>query len=220
MKKLMVITVCLMTVMSCKFSNEVKKEEIPVGLKIKDTAGMVVSGATLVVNKAKTEIIKRRYDPRILPHLVNMNMLLKSGTINFYDWKDNTSCNCGLMAQICLNKSASEVKQGWKDMKTYNEYADERAKKGDFSPGAWTNATNYYCGITGKPVDNIIGDLMKKGFTSLDISGLEYLSDNYILAKTDIKYEQEYYGKKENLIKYVDAWIAIIREQEQESEGQ
>jgi len=158
-------------------------------------------------------IPKRYYNAAILPYLKNMSLLLKFGNVKFYNWENNNSCNVGLMAQISLNKTSGEVAGELKCLTDYNKYVDSNKTIKD--KGAWTNMTNYYCGITGKPVNNIIGDLQKRGFNSLDICGLEYLSDNYILAHTDIETDGQYYADVNNLIKYLDTWILIIENQRQ-----
>lgn len=161
-----------------------------------------------------TNMPKRYYNPKMLQTLERADLLLKSGDVNFYNWNDNTSCNVGLIAQIGLNKTKQELYNSLHDGSLNSYYTYSRISGNSIDPGSWTNMTNYYCGITGKPVANIIGDLQKIGFNSLDISGLEYLSDTYILSKTDIETSNSHYTNVNNLIKYLDAWIDIIKKQQ------
>lgn len=203
----LIIVFIIATLIGCK--NNAHPEQEP-SVMVPSNEGIVTASLqTPVSNSGATA--KRRFNPEILPHLKRMAILLKSGTVTFYNWSDNCSCNVGLMAQMCLNKTGKEMQMEWSKMADFREYAKQQHEKDkNYQEGAWSNAVNYYCGITGRPVSNIIGDLMNKGFSSLDISGLEFLSDSYILSKTNIAVESQYYAKKENVIKYLDAWIDIM----------
>jgi hypothetical protein len=178
-------------------------------------AAMPINKSTSVTEAIHNNMIPPRfYDKRLLPLIITVRQKLENND-TYYKWTNYTSCNVGLFAQLCTNASESEIKR-----RVNNEYADFirqveiQEKNGtEDDPMSWTLMVNYYCGITGKSVCGIIGDLQKAGFTSSDISHLEYLNDKYILSKTDINNSAQYYTLSDNLIKYLKAWEEIIKEQ-------
>ena len=120
-----------------------------------------------------------------------------------YRWDDQRSCNAGLLAQSVMNTDRegigtllykSEVGASW---------------GGSFHPyGVDT------CSITGFPLNEIFDTLTKTGFTKNEIDNLEQLNDKIICKKANIKILAENDQKviKDNVIKYITAWIEIIEE--------
>lgn len=188
---------------------------VPVS-KVETTSVKPVSTEVVPAKVASTEVVEKRiYNKKLLPLVIQVRKRVDAND-TYYNWVDYTSCNVGLFAQLCTKSSSKEL-----NIRVKNEYSDyiesaDKKRKSDqtLQVMSWKLMTNYYCGITGKPMSGIIGDLQKAGFTTFDISHLEYLDDKYILSKTDINTSEEYYYEnQQNLVKYLKAWEQILTEQ-------
>lgn len=143
---------------------------------------------------------------------------LKNDTI-FYDWHNQESCNCGVVAQAILGKDSDEIEQSFLKI---TEALEKKAKrlKGDEDDeedgkidSTWKNAVKHLCSITGKSNIEILNNLIESGLEKDDIVHLEYLENEAILEKSEINTEDENYFKdKENLILYLSAWVKILEE--------
>ena len=121
-----------------------------------------------------------------------------------YEWFNVQSCNCGLIVQHLLNASSEEVSR---------RFDKSRKSVSDRDEMNWTELVQHKCSVTGLPLDGIIKTLFKRGFKPEDIVHLEYLSNKEILKRTDIDTKnEEYFTRKENLIKYLKAWLEILNE--------
>lgn len=186
---------------------------------------------------------------------------LKNNTIH-YDWKEQSSCNAGIVAQAMLDISRSELdidrQSVFKELRKVNE---ERLESGQAEHSlTWKNAIKWSCPITGESGHRIIDRLEKAGLSRKDIVHLEYLENPAILKESGIEqekkvdlikigeavrieevrdtsffgrlfnltvqkrivtpqweekvtyvYPKNYYAKKENLIKYLSAWIRLLQ---------
>lgn len=181
---------------------------------------------------------------------------LRNDTIH-YNWKEQESCNMGVVSQAVLGKTPKELEELSEPM--FKKLG--KLKKNDPSfELSWKNAVKYTCSITGKDMPKIIKDLENAGISREDIVHLEYLENPAILAMSDIKrtpvygnvetgkenkmvkvlhpnyflsllrfkvsvmrevpilenkiisykFDKDYYEKKENLIKYLIAWVSIL----------
>ena len=146
---------------------------------------------------------KRMYNKAILPHLEKIVNILEGGVAG-YDWSDPSSCNMGLLAQSITNSTGKEIAEALREYETpaFNTQTD--------NSGKWTDKAVYYCGITNKPVEGIIGELQKAGFTSIDIQNIEYCSDPYVLSFIGRKLE---YNNPSDYLWYMKTWRDIVRKQ-------
>lgn len=123
-------------------------------------------------------------------HLINSLRVvvdvLKNDTIH-YDWKEQHSCNVGVVAQACLGITRDQVNQMRKPsfnvLETINE-SREKEKRLDLT---WKNAVKYGCPITGLSNFEIVDSLEKAGLSKADIVHLEYLENPAILEISGIK---------------------------------
>lgn len=121
-----------------------------------------------------------------------------------HSWMDSASCNCGILAQSCLNM---EYRQ-FENLMYLSEpsFTSLGVSWGD-------KAENQKkCAVTGIPLHVIFESLFSAGFTPDELHELEYLSNKDILNKTGFSYLDKYY--KENLVKYLTAWVSILEEQQ------
>jgi hypothetical protein len=110
---------------------------------------------------------------------------LRNGTIH-YDWKEQCSCNAGIVSQAVLGISGSELeiaKQPLFDTVYVMHEADSTVQR------TWKNAIMHGCPLTGKSVPTIIKDLEEAGLSRNDIVHLEFLDNPGILANSDIETE-------------------------------
>lgn len=130
-----------------------------------------------------------------------------------YDWYEQCSCNCGVVAQAILGKTKYEIDR---DLDKASSKRWDQDKDGAMT---WKNMVKRYCDITGKSTSQIFKDLTENGMTVEDITHLEYLENKAILKRADIRvlFHKNYYKKKKNLIKYLKAWVNILEEQEKPS---
>ena len=122
-----------------------------------------------------------------------------------YDWKNQSSCNCGLIVQSLLDANENKVN---------SLFQSEREKTNIISSSplkTWKAVLQQRCTATGLPMDGVFKTLLEHSFRPEDIAHLEYLSNKGILAgtKIDVKYKY-YYAKKENLIEYLKSWLNIL----------
>lgn len=126
-----------------------------------------------------------------------------------YNWKEQSSCNCGLIVQSLLNLDLMRVSK---------YFHDERKKTSlcydDKETFTWKAVLKERCTATGLPMRGIFKALLDHGFRPEDIAHVEYLTNKGILAGTTIDTTQEkYFSRKENLIKYLKSWVNILNEE-------
>ena len=123
-------------------------------------------------------------------HLINSLRVvvdaLKNDTIH-YDWKEQHSCNAGVVAQACLGITRDQVDRLraplFNVLKTINK-SREKEKRLDLT---WKNAVKYGCPITGLSNFEIVDCLEKAGLSKADIVHLEYLENPAILEISGIE---------------------------------
>ncbi len=150
-----------------------------------------------------------------------------------YDWWKTKSCNCGVVTQAITGLSAAAVDHSLGVLLKHNP----DLKNGDVS---WSTFVKEFCPITGEPVVSIFKKLHEAGLTREEILNLEYLKDKKILDRSGIytgitwetvitqkkfllffkRTKEErvpfaYYEIKSNLIKYLRAWVGILKESEE-----
>jgi hypothetical protein len=180
-----------------------------------------------------------------------------------YDWHQQESCNCGVVAQAITGIKRDKLKLKFSEQisEKLNDIKYKDDKKVQLT---WRNAVKYLCPITGLSNIEILDRLHGAGLSKEDMVHLEYMNNPAILAKSGIEtttkverqeeytkeiiqktkevphpkfwprllghkvteqYSEEikgyrtvneevkindYYKSKENLIKYLKAWLSII----------
>jgi len=180
---------------------------------------------------------------------------LQNGTIH-YDWKEQCSCNMGVVAQAVLKVDVNELEDLRDSLfdkltKINKERKNENKEQFDRT---WKNAIQLGCPLTGERLPEIIKRLEECGMSRADMVHLEYLENPAILelsgiqkemhsdkiqvgteqlkvpkkgfwgwlgyTKTELvpiyevnktlRYPKNYYTKKENVVKYLSAWLSIL----------
>lgn len=123
-------------------------------------------------------------------HLINSLRVvvdaLKNDTIH-YDWKEQHSCNAGVVAQACLGITRDQVNQMRKPLFNVLETINESREKDKRLDLTWKNAVKYGCPITGLSNFEIVDSLEKAGLSKADIVHLEYLENPAILEISGIE---------------------------------
>lgn len=112
-----------------------------------------------------------------------------------YQWGHMGSCNCGFLAQEITGLSKNVIHQS----------AMER-------PGDWNEQLHDYCPTSGLLMDDIISRILDFGFDADDLKHLERLSDPRILASLPESDRYLVRNKKEDVIKYLIAWAALVEQ--------
>jgi len=128
-----------------------------------------------------------------------------------YNWSSTSSCNCGLVIQALTGKNVNEVDQMSSSLRA-------QAKRIDDDATTWEEMSHVLCDVTGKPFSEILIGLEKLGMTTRDISHLEYMTNEAILAKAGISsayrfFHRRYYKNPQKLALYLEAWADILTEE-------
>lgn len=123
---------------------------------------------------------------------------LENGSI-YYNWHQQESCNCGVVAQSMLGVSPSNLKNKFLTKtesgdscnifnkalmaNTLNITGKEDREKVDAS---WRTAVKAYCPMTGAPLVDVFNELYEAGLSREDICHLEYMTNPLILKKSGI----------------------------------
>lgn len=120
-----------------------------------------------------------------------------------YNWYHLTSCNCGLVVSAAIGR---QVK--------HDEAHDSINRSGIWNSVRLPFANQ--CPITGLKIGLIQNTLLDADFTKQDIVELEELSNEEITSRCNFITSPRlcYNVIKENLIEYLRAWVAILKEQE------
>ena len=124
-----------------------------------------------------------------------------------YDWNKPNMCNCGLIAQAALSLNPKDLDTRFRaDAAAYKRDTDSKG-----SCLTWKAVVQRSCGVTGLSSSEIITAFGQAGFRPEDVVHLEFLENKAILKEAGIDGTQGgYYKKKENLMKYLRAWIKIL----------
>jgi hypothetical protein len=110
-----------------------------------------------------------------------------------YQWGHFGACNCGHLAQTLTNLSREAIHRA----------AVERARD-------WGDAAVEYCPTSGYPMDHILGEIVKAGFSLDDIAHLEQLSDRRVLAELPESRRHPRRNDREDVIAYLLAWADVL----------
>lgn len=110
---------------------------------------------------------------------------LEDGTI-YYNWFEQSSCNCGVVAQAMLDKNRKEIGNLLKPvLSEINEMNRNSEEKNKFDR-TWKQAVGLFCPITGKSMHEVFNLLMDAGMSKADMAHLEYMDNPAILKKSGI----------------------------------
>jgi hypothetical protein len=126
-----------------------------------------------------------------------------------YKWDESDKCNCGVLAKTLLGgKTAQEC--GY----------HQSPKLGDY--GVFSR--NAYCMTTDLPLPTVFNVLKDTGFTHEDLMNLEYFGNEKIALKLGKEisyrdghpfgYKSDTFNDKKLLIKYLKAWVEILKEEQ------
>jgi len=110
-----------------------------------------------------------------------------------YQWGHMGACNCGFLAQEITNLRKDQI--------------HARAMQGY---GDWNDQLNDYCPTSGLPMDEIISQMLRVGFDADDLKHLERLSNPAVLATLPVGERVLRRNHKEDVIKYLRAWVSLI----------
>jgi hypothetical protein len=113
-----------------------------------------------------------------------------------YQWGHMGACNCGFLAQQVTQLKKAEI--------------HSRAMQG---VGDWTEQLNDYCPTSGLPMDDLIQALLAAGFDIDDLKHLERLSSPEILHTLPIHDRNLKHNFKNDVVKYLNAWISLMEAQ-------
>lgn len=129
----------------------------------------------------------------------------------YYDWGSEDSCNCGLLAKTVLH---GRLPSSFGLVMYFSE---------QYSPFA----SALTCMKTGLNMNTVGQVLAQTGFSFEEIICLENLSDFKIAQRAGLKLLPESEGmkyescisrdEKESLIKYLKAWVAILKEEQEQN---
>ena len=107
---------------------------------------------------------------------------LKNNTI-YYNWERQESCNCGVVAQAVLGKSAQQVKDLW--LKSTETRIKVKRPDEKIDP-TWQDSVKHLCPMTGEPLTEVFKQLFSAGLSKEDIVHLEYMDNPAILKRSGI----------------------------------
>lgn len=121
-----------------------------------------------------------------------IDLLAQSQT---YQWGHMGQCNCGFLAQVVTGKTATEI--------------HTTAMQGY---GDWSEQLHDYCPTTGMPMDQLIGELLEKGFDRDDLAQLERLSNPEIRSQMSTAGQTVQHNNKEHVVAYLRTWANLLEE--------
>lgn len=113
-----------------------------------------------------------------------------------YRWTHMGACNCGHLAQTVTTLSRAEL----------HAMALEK-------PGDWSEQAVDFCPTSGYPMDHVIATMLELGLTTQDLVHLERLSDPDILARLPSALRHVDYRKRDDVVRYLDAWAELLSDQ-------
>lgn len=105
---------------------------------------------------------------------------LKNDTI-LYDWHNQASCNCGIVAQAITGMRRETLKQSF-EVQISSRLHDISTEDNKIS-NTWQNAIKYLYPITGLSNIEILDRLQEAGLTKEDMVHLEYMTNPAILKR-------------------------------------
>ncbi|MTI21418.1 hypothetical protein E1176_10345 [Fulvivirga sp. RKSG066] len=133
-------------------------------------------------------------NPQLIEALRNTVKQLSAS--NIYQWGHMGSCNCGFLAQELTKLNKDEI------------HSRAMQKHGD-----WNEQLNDYCPTSGLLMDDLISEMLHAGLDTEDLKNLEKLSDKEVLQRIDFSERHLAHNKKDDVVKYIKAWIGLLEDQ-------
>ncbi len=180
--------------------DQIKKDMIS---RMYDTVEVTEASIDEISNRlTKSRNVANR--PLKLAKYLETSALILKNSDTRYRWNEQGSCNIGIMAQLVTGLTPLEIEEYIKN------YPLPSKKYGE--SWTWSGAVSQYCSITGQSKIEIINKITAVGMEREDFYHLEYLNDKEIIKRADIGTDKFDYRNDEHLIKYLEAWAAMIRE--------
>lgn len=129
-----------------------------------------------------------------------------------YDWEQNCSCNCGVLACAVMGVSERQLDAHIDFLKPNRGVT-------------WTEWIGSVCPVTGKPNHTILNALFAAGMVARDIPELEYLDNPNVVEQVLNSRPRRWFGLrapkplqegcKEDVIDYMRAWADCLTEEGQ-----
>jgi hypothetical protein len=110
-----------------------------------------------------------------------------------YEWGHVGRCNCGHLVQALVGISAGEI------YRNFGQELDE-----------WSEHSRDYCGVSGKPVEELFEELRRVGFSAEDVHHLEYLSDPKVLRALPGGFRHLRRNNRDDLILYMETLVVLV----------
>jgi hypothetical protein len=114
---------------------------------------------------------------------------------NLYQWGHMGACNCGFLAQRVTRLRKEDI--------------HARAMRGH---GNWSEQLNDYCPTSGRPMDDLISDLLAFGFSVEDLQHLERLSDPEVLKAMPPGLKYPRHNVKADVVAYLRVWAQTLED--------
>lgn len=131
---------------------------------------------------------------------------IRNGTFP-YKWTEQSSCNCGALFCTLTGKSPVEM----------HNMVPKVISKTD---PTWSIIAGQYCSVSGVPRHSLFKELFGYGLTLQDISDLEYLKNEKVIARVEAGrswFERLFnlsHMNKEDVADYMTAWADILTEED------
>ena len=134
------------------------------------------------MNAKRTELVR---------HLRATAARLRTGAS--YQWTHQGRCNCGHLAQTLTDLTSGEIHQ--------------IALR---SEGEWADHVAEYCDISGKPVNDLIREMLSYGLLIDELGDLERLSSPKVTRWLPRNQRYLDYRLREDVILYFETWAQVI----------
>lgn len=142
--------------------------------------------------------------PLKLAKYLETSALILRNSDTRYRWNEQGSCNVGIVAQLVTGLTPLEIEEYIKKYPLPDKKYEQN--------WTWSGAVSQYCSITGQSKIEIINKITAVGMEREDFYHLEYLDNKEIIKRANIGTDKFDYTNEEHLIKYLEAWAAMIRE--------
>lgn len=113
-----------------------------------------------------------------------------------YAWGHLGACNCGQLAQAITGRSGADIHR-----------VAMRAG------GAWIDRAREYCPTSGRPVDEVISELLAVGLNTSDLADLENLGNDEVLRALPSGRRWLERNRREDVVEYLETWADLLESQ-------
>lgn len=119
-----------------------------------------------------------------------------------YRWTHMGQCNCGHLAQTITQQPAAEL------------HAQALQKH-----GLWADKALEYCGTSGYPIDDVLGQMFDLGLYQEDVVHLERLSDPDVLRAMPRACRPADHKNRDHVVAYLRTWAGLLEDKWLERTG-